>query len=440
MRHPAWSRERTGAPTLVGVSLRRRATVLAACSAMLLAACTPPPTPAPAHPDDTSSGTASAVGPAGPGTGRATTGAPATAEPTDNEDLARENAALDQPEFDQPLAGDVTVEELEELMDAGRLPVGPAHSGAFETMTNAMRLQPAHDVMLFGDSMTQQGIDPDVLGERLSELAGREVTVFNAGSSRARWGINRMVGRYAEHVDRLPDVAVLVISTRAVESDAFYRNTVQHSPFSHVVEGCDRPYDPETFDEADAALCEADRSDLLHRFRRGGGQVEWAREGNPLQQTLPIHGASVLRANGMIAHPGISAEEAKEASVKGAERGFPGFPTNHDSATAQYRDLVEHLRSRGVTVISTEIPYPVAHQQTTEEKWGTYDERRQQAAATLADQGGTEHFPVKEFGPWWGDGSSRDAIHLSHEGAVDFAHQLVDDVPGFAEAILAGLD
>ncbi|WP_374929084.1 hypothetical protein [Kytococcus sedentarius] len=190
-----------------------------------------------------------------------------------------------QPDFNQPLDDDVTAEQLQSLIDERRIPVAPTHGGAFETMTNALTLQPRHDVMLFGDSMTQQGVDPQVLGELLSEQVGREVTVFNAASSRARWGVNTLVARYAASLDKLPDVAVLVVSTRAAENDSFYSGEVQHSPFSHVVEGCDRPAKG-TWTEADAETCRRDVEDLRFRYRDGGGQVQWALDGNPLQQTL----------------------------------------------------------------------------------------------------------------------------------------------------------
>ncbi len=343
------------------------------------------------------------------------------------------------PDFNEPLAKDVTVEQLEELIAQHKIPVAPTHGGAFETMTNALTLQPAHDVMLFGDSMTQQGIDPEVLGEELSQKAGREVSVFNAASSRARWGINTLVARYAASQDKLPDVAVLVVSTRAAENDVFYSTDVEHTPFSHVVEGCDRPLG-ESWTDQDAAACERDRDDLRHRYRNGGGQVQWALDGNPLQQTLDVRKGTRVLANGQITHPGISADEAREVSRARGERGFPGFPHRQQQATDQFAGLVEFLESEGVSVISTEVPYTPPHQETLENLGRNYDQRRQTAAREVAEAAGITHFPVQSFGSWWGDGSSRDAIHLAPEGAEDFARQLVHDVPGFSDAVVEGLD
>ncbi|WP_374929085.1 hypothetical protein [Kytococcus sedentarius] len=106
----------------------------------------------------------------------------------------------------------------------------------------------------------------------------------------------------------------------------------------------------------------------------------------------------------------------------------------------QFTALVDFLESEGVTVLTTEIPYPPVHQDTLEELGRDYDARRQRVAASLAEAADAEHFPVDRFGAWWGDGSSRDAIHLAPEGAKDFSRQLVEDVPGFSDAVGAGLD
>lgn len=406
------------------MSRRARVTSLVAVSLLLpLAACDDPgsdPTSSPTSTSGGSSATSSAA-------------ADAPYAPT------RTTRLPDGPVFNQPLPDDVTTDEIQDLVDEHRIPVGPTHGGVFETMTNAMTLQPRHDVMLFGDSMTQQGIDPKVLGDRLSEQAGREVTVFNAASSRARWGINRMVARYAESVDRLPRVAVLVVSTRAAERDNFYTGTVQHTPFSHAVEGCDRP-SSKSWDQRAEDECDKDVSDLRYRYRFGGGQVEWARDGQPMQQKITISSTSRLLSNGMIEHPSVTRAESEKISKERGERGFPGFSTVHDDAVEHYRDLVDLLESKGVTVVSTEIPYTPAHQATLESMGRDYDAKRQEAAAELAERGGTEHFPVQRFGDWWGDHSSRDAIHLAPEGAEDFADQLVDDTPGFADAVTAGLE
>lgn len=144
--------------------------------------------------------------------------------------------------FNQALTQDVTPEQLEDWTAKNLLPLAPAHGGAFETMTNALRIaDPAPDVIIFGDSMTQQGLDPAELGNLLAEAAGEEVIAFNGASSRARWGMNLLLADYVVSLEDPPSVALMGISTRAAERDDFYTSEGAKSPFSSLVEGCDRP-------------------------------------------------------------------------------------------------------------------------------------------------------------------------------------------------------
>ncbi|PRZ11699.1 SGNH/GDSL hydrolase family protein [Nesterenkonia sandarakina] len=341
-------------------------------------------------------------------------------------------------QFNESLTQDVTTEQIEDWSAQDLLPVAPAHGGAFETMTNALgAADPAPDVVIFGDSMTQQGVDPAELGQLLSEATGDDVSVFNGASSRARWGINRLLARYIVSLDELPSVALMGISTRAAERDDFYTSEGAKSPFSSMVEGCDRPAS-DAWGEADAARCERDVADPLFRFRTGGGQVVRAEEGQPAQTSLRIREGSRLRSDGFMIHPGVSAAEAEEISDTRMERGFPGFPTVHDEAVADFGEAADLLRSHGVTVLAFEIPYTPVHQANLEAEGRNYDARRQESAQALTDPHDVRLFPVDEFGSWWGDDHSRDAIHLAPEGATEFARQLTE-IPGFLDEVQAGL-
>lgn len=340
--------------------------------------------------------------------------------------------------FNQPLTADVTGAQLDDWTVQGLLPVAPAHGGAFETMTNALRAaQPGPEVIIFGDSMTQQGVDPAALGELLSDATGDDVSVFNGASSRARWGINLMLARYVVSLENPPSVALMGISTRAAERDDFYTTEGAASAFSSMVEGCQRPTS-DTWGEADVARCERDVADPLFRFRVGGEQVARAQEGQPAQTSLWIRQGSRLRSDGFMVHPGVSAAEAQEISDTRMERGFPGFPTAQEEAVADFGSAVELLRRHGVTVLAFEIPYTPVHQANLEAAGEDYDAHRQEAARGLTAPHDVRLFPVEEFGDWWGDGDSRDAIHLSPQGAAKFARQLTE-IPGFLEEVQAGL-
>ncbi|MCH8565515.1 hypothetical protein LTH96_07255 [Nesterenkonia sp. LB17] len=340
--------------------------------------------------------------------------------------------------FNQPLTGDVTAAQLEDWTARGLLPLAPAHGGAFETMTNALRAaEPAPDVVIFGDSMTQQGVDPAELGRLLTAETGEEVSVFNGASSRARWGINLLFARYVVSLEDPPAVALMGISTRAAERDGYYTEEGSRSAFSSMVEGCDRPLG-DTWGEKDTARCERDVADPLYRFRLGGEQAARAQEGQPAQTSLRIDADSRLRSDGFMIHPGVSAAKAEQISDTRMKQGFPGFPTVHDEAVTDFGNATDLLRSHGVTVLAFEIPYTPVHQKNLEEAGRDYDARRQDAAKALTAPHDVALFSVAEFGAWWGDDDSRDAIHLAPQGASKFARQLTE-IPGFMDEVQKGL-
>lgn len=337
------------------------------------------------------------------------------------------------------LPSGTTRADLQELVEAERLPLGVTHGGFFETMTNAVRAKrEAPDVIFLGDSMVQQGIDPRVFQEELSASAGREVTAFNAASSRARWGVNKMVARYLVEVDRVPDVVVLTLSTRAAERDDFYTTDVAPTPFSSVVEGCDRTPSKD-WTRRDAAQCRADVEDPTERFREGGFQVGRALKGRMPQTSARVDENSYLRSDGMMIHPSMSLSEVRADSDERTERGFPGFPTVHEEASRDFGETARILREHGATVIATEIPYTPPHQKNLE-TFRDYDERRQESAKKITSSNDVPHYPVTDFDDWFGDGDARDAIHLAPQGARKFSRQLLEDTPGFREAVLEGLE
>ena len=340
-------------------------------------------------------------------------------------------------DFKVPLDPDVTEEQLQGLVDDDMLPLAPAHGGAFETMSNAVKAGPTPDVVLLGDSMVQQGVDPQVLGALLSKEVGRDVVTFNAASSRARWGMNGMLARYLVEIGRAPKVALLGITTRAGEHDSFYNTEGAHSPFSSMVEGCDRPAS-DRWTEDDAAACQKDVSDLRTRFRDGGDQVARALKGEKPQTSLYLAPGSRLRSDGFMIHPGVTKAKAKAVSDERMRRGFPGFPTVLPDGQQQFDETVQILRDAGTTVLAFELPYSPVHQANLDKAGKNYDGRRQAVARELAADKDVPLFEVKDFSAWWSDGDSRDAIHLAPAGAKKFALQLTT-LPGFTDAVVEGL-
>lgn len=341
--------------------------------------------------------------------------------------------------WNEPLSADVTQAQLQGWLDDGDLPLAPS-TGFLETMLNAVAAQEdTPDVLFLGDSMTQQGIDPQVMGEELSKHADQDVTVFNAASSRARWGVNKLVARYLVTIDHVPDVVVLSLSTRAAERDDYYTSDIAKKPLSSVVEGCDRP-PSEHWTTKDVQQCRADNEDLRQRYREAGDQVTRAQEGKGAATSVTKTSGDIwLRSDGFVIHPSVTKKQVQKISDERMERGFPGFPTVHEEAVRDLEETARLLEQHGATVIASELPYTPPHQANLE-SLGDYDKRRQDSAKSLTDRANVPLFPVDSFGSWWGDGDSRDAIHLAPKGAAQFSRQLVNDTPGFREAVVEGLD
>lgn len=366
-------------------------------------------------------------------------------DPVEGEPKAHHDAvtalgdAYPQVKGNQPLPKDVTEKQLQTWLDDGRLPLGEAHGGVFEAMANSLAAtEKRPDVAFLGDSMTQQGVDPQVVSRKLSWSTGEDVTAFNAASSRARWGVNKMLATYMVKTDRVPDVVVLTVSTRAAEDDAFYDEDPALTSFSSVVEGCDRE-PSETWTKEAARQCRKDVTDLRERYREAGGQVARARAGKKAATSALVDEDSGLRSDGLLIHESMTEAEVRKTSDKRTKRGFPGFPRVDEKAVEDFGATKRILESHGATVISTEIPYSPPHQKNLEE-FGEYDEKRQKAAKELAERNDVPHFPVDSYGSWWGDHDSRDAIHLAPQGAASFAEQLLDDTPGFRDAVEEGLE
>lgn len=428
-----WGRA-TDPVTVVGMS-RARPAVLSVAAALVLASCSG----SSGDPTSTSSSSSGASASSSGGSASATPAA-YTPEPEEKEAMVIKGDDFPSIDTKAPLPAGVTESQLKTWVDDGTLPVARTHGVYFETMINSItQAKETPDVVLFGDSMTQQGVDPQVLGKGLSEAKGSEVTVFNAASSRARWAVNRMVAEYLVEQDKVPDVAVLMLSTRAAEDDGFYDEEVQKTGFSAVVQGCDRPR-ATTWTAADAKNCRRYESDLRYRFRDAGGQVARAQSGEKPQTSIAIGSKGFLRSDGFMIHPAMSLAEVQKTSDERMKRGNPGLPHMDEQAAKDFAATAQLLRDHGATVISSTLPYNPPHQKNLEKAYPGYDTRRQQAAEEITAQADVPLYPIDEMGSWFGDGSGRDAIHLAPPGAADFSRQMVQDTPGFADAVVDAVE
>jgi hypothetical protein len=315
------------------------------------------------------------------------------------------------------------------LVATHRLPVAPAHTREFEvTWTNLSR-GAAPDVLILGDSVSQQGIEPTVLGRRAGRALGETVSVFNAASPGGTVSVNRVLVEQLAREGRLPRVAIVGIYPGTLKNDLTYTEFFGRSPMGGIFGDC----------ELEATLegtlaCRLNGLSLAWRWR---GQLD--RIATSLVDPVPLRmhsGGLRLRQDGFREGRGVplSRLDAQLAQANLDRRLF-AFPPE---VLAGYARLVDELRENDVAIVAVQIPdTPVL-----EAGMEAYQPGRLQmmadAVAQIEAATGLDFIEIEAFGSWWADGMARNFNHLSAEGAKAFTAQLWE-VDAFREQLLAAL-
>jgi len=135
----------------------------------------------------------------------------------------------------------------------------------------------------------------------------------------------------------------------------------------------------------------------------------------------------------------VTEEQAREQAEKRLDGHVPGFPHVDDIAVDNFGTTARILQEHGATVLAVSIPYAPSYQDALVDRWPEYNQRRMNAARTITDRTDVPLYMVERMGDWWGDGDNRDEFHLAPQGATEFTQQLLEDVPGFRDALEKGL-
>lgn len=315
------------------------------------------------------------------------------------------------------------------LIATDRLPVAGAHAPEFEvTWQNLSRLGTA-DVLILGDSVSQQSIEPAVLSAQLEQELGRPVSVFNAASPGGRMGVSRVMVEELAREGRLPRVAIVGVFTGTLKEDETYRFFFSLTPMGGLFSDCER------------WLGYAAQLDC----RFGNVSAAWRWRGHPdrilqaLATTVPRHlfsGGLLLREDGF--REGRGASLAKlQAQMDSADlrRRLFVFPAD---ARQDYVRLIDVLRSHGVAIVPVAIPDTPPMTERLEQMQPGRHQLFRQALDVLEEDTGLAFVDPVAFGSWWGDGMARNFVHLSAAGAVKFTRQLWR-MPEFRDGVLARL-
>lgn len=315
------------------------------------------------------------------------------------------------------------------LIATDRLPVAAAHGPEFEiTWQNLARLGTA-DVLILGDSVAQQGIEPDVLSTQLDEQLGREVTIFNAAGPGNTVGVNWAIVEQLAREGRLPRVAIVGIYPGTLEDDVIYRDVFGLTPMGGLFSDCDRMRDyGQRLDCRFASVSAAWRwRGHPDRILRGLGSIVPRR----------IHsGGLQLREDGFREGEGVPLARL-QAQMDRADlrRRIFRFP---DEVQNGYLRLIEALRSNGVAIVQVAIPDTPELSERMEQMQPGRRQLFRDALDVLESRTELQFVDPVSFGDWWQDGVARNFNHLSAIGAVHFTRQLWG-IPEFRSSLLDGL-
>jgi hypothetical protein len=315
------------------------------------------------------------------------------------------------------------------LILTDRLPVAAAHTPEFEiTWENLSKLGTA-DVLILGDSVSQQGIEPAEL-ERLLRPERGEVTVFNAASGGAGVGVSWSIVQQLAREDRLPRVVLLGIQPGSVRNDSNFREKFGLTPMGSLFSDCERVSGYE-----DRLDCGFAAISAAWRWRGHLDRVLGA-----LQRTVPSQitsGGLRLRKDGFREGRGVSMTRLSE-QLDGANLKIRLIQVSEDMVNGYVR-LMDRLRAEGVTVVPIAIPESKPLRDRMELRQPGRRQLFRDALDRLEQLTGVTFVDPVVFGAWYGDGQARNFNHLSVDGATNFTRQLWA-MPDFHDRLLAGLD
>jgi hypothetical protein len=318
------------------------------------------------------------------------------------------------------------------LVATNRLPVAAAHLGNVEyAWANLARRGPT-DVILFGDSMTQQGIDPKALADDLEPLIGHRPSTFTLASPGGGFGVNMALAQQLAREGRLPKVAVIGVSYSSIETDGTFRDAFAPSPMGQLFTDCSRETGLDN-----VVACKASELSMLWRWR---GRVKrvFSAVLHPLKTTnTRAAGGFVIRADGFREGKPSTVAEI-QAQIPQALADYPPALTIGPGVEDSFVQLVRTLVEGGTTVVAIGVPVSPVYQAALATSRPDWEAQRLAAVTSLSAAASIPIVDPVSLGSWWGDGSSRDVNHLSRDGAPAFVGQLMT-LPGFRDPIVARL-
>lgn len=315
------------------------------------------------------------------------------------------------------------------LIESYRLPFAQAHRPDFEIMWANLARAGQVDILILGDSVSQQSIEPTVLERLVQRETGSRVTVFTAASPGGGLGVNASVVEALAAEHRLPPVLIVGVYSGTLSTDSTFQETFSRTPMGRDFTACQVPLSlTETMD------CQLGRISALWRWRGHLEEVLTAVM-QPLSRTDNTD-ALHLRADGFREGRGRTiAQLERQLERADLEKRRFTFPPE---VGRSWDWLVATAREEGSIVVPIAFPDTPQMQKRMEEVQPGREGMYREAVDVLETAGGIDFIGVPEYGSWWGDGMARNINHLSVRGARKFTRQLWG-MRDFRSALLSGL-
>ena len=316
------------------------------------------------------------------------------------------------------------------LVASYRLPVADAHRPDFEITWANLQREGTPDILVLGDSVSQQGIEPRALEKLVAGTTGRHVTAFNAASPGGGIGVNAAIVEQLAREGRLPRVLIVGFATGTVSTDITFHEIFSRTVMGRLFTACTVP-----MPIGDLLDCRLSEASFLWRWRGRLSDVLDAIQ-RPLPRTDDSN-ALHLRRDGF--------REGRGRRIDAIERQLERSDLDKrrvrlaPEVQASWQWLVSVARANGATVIPVAIPDTPTMAGRMEQVQPGRDALYWESVATLGSDVGLPFVEVRQFGAWWGDGMARNFNHLSHAGAIAFTGQLWD-MDEFRGRLLEGLD
>ena len=127
---------------------------------------------------------------------------------------------------------------LRVLVAADRLPFADSHRDDFEITWANLERSGTPDILILGDSVSKQGIEPNVLDGLARQAAGSNISVFNAASLGGGLGVNAAIVEELAAQGRLPRVVVVGVASGTLSTDITFRESFSRTVMGRLFAGC----------------------------------------------------------------------------------------------------------------------------------------------------------------------------------------------------------